>query len=369
MSRHRRGNFQTYYGRRPSRGASVLKWIIVFLLAVLVVAVGVYFLLQEGLVFDEDGVHVVLPWDREEPSQSPSLPPPVSPSVEPSPSEPVIIIEPDPEPTLRELARENLQAVEVTLTGLLAGNGEEQVIAGGGNAAVVEMKRPDGKLNYVSSVSLAISKEASASDTAVNLAIRELVEGDVYTIARVSCFKDHLLGWDTDYALLTNSGYRWTSNDDLRWTCPAQEGVQDYLVAVCVELAQIGFDEILLTDCGYPTADMGPLGWIRKGEFYPAGSLDTVLGPFLAKVKQALEPYGTALSVTAFAPELMGETHATGLTWENVMESCDHVWVDAQAVEDYVGFADAPSAPGKKLVPVSDTAGEEDTPWAIMGGT
>lgn len=345
----------------------MLKGIIIFLLAVLVVAVGVYFILQECLVFDEDGVHVVPPWENRE---SPPPSPPVSSSPDPLPSEPVIIVtpepSPEPEPTLRELARENLQAVEVTLTGLLAGNTEERVTAAGGNAAVVEMKRPDGKLNYVSSVPLAISKEASASDTAVNLAIRELVEGDVYTIARVSCFKDHLLGWDTDYALLTNSGYRWASNDDLRWTCPAGEKVQNYLVDVCVELAQIGFDEILLADCGYPTADMGPLGWIRKGDAYPAGSLDTVLGPFLAKVKAALEPYGTALSVTAFAPELMGETRSTGLTWENVLASCDHVWVDAQAVEAYEGFSALEEAPGKKLVPVAGTAGEADTPWAMV---
>lgn len=361
MSRRSHRGFQTYYGRRPSGAASFLKWIIVFLLAVLVVAVGVYFLLQERLIFDEDGVHVIPPWENRV-----TPPPPESPSPDPSPSNAVVVIEPDPEPTLRELAQENLQAVEVTLTGLLAGNAAERVIAAGGNAAMVEMKRPDGKLNYVSSVSLAISKEASASDTAVNLAIRELVEGDVYTIARVSCFRDHLLGWDTDYALLTNSGYRWTSNDDLRWTCPAGEKVQDYLADICVELAQIGFDEILLADCGYPTADMGPLGWIRKGDAYPAGSLDTVLGPFLAKLKEALEPYGTALSVTAFAPELMGESQTTGLTWENVLASCDHVWVDAQAAEEYENFSALEKAPGKKLVPMSDAAGETDAPWAMV---
>lgn len=361
MSRRRRGNFQTYYGRRPSRGTSFLKWIIVFLLAVLVVAVGVYFLLQEGLVYDKDGVHLVLPWNREEPVE-----PSTTPSPSPEPSEPVIIIEPEPEPTLRELAQENLQAVEVTLTGLLSGHAAEQVVTAGGNAALLEMKRPDGTLNYVSSVDLAVSAGASGSDTAVNLIIRDLIKEDIYTIAKVSCFRDHLLGADSAYALLTNSGYRWASDDNLRWTCPAKEGVQDYLTALCVELAQMGFDEILLTDCGYPTADMGPLGWIRKGSAYPAGELDTVLGPFLAKVKEALEPYDTRLSVTAFASELAGETRTTGLNLTNVLENCDHVWVDAEAAAERGSFADAPVPPGDKLVPMSGTAGEKDAPWAIV---
>lgn len=366
MSRRNRGNFQTYYGRRPSRGAIFLKWLIVFLLAVLVVAVGVYFLLQEGLVYDENGVHLVLPWNRDVPDEPP-VSPPVSPS--PLPSEPTVVIESPPEPTLRELAQENLQAVEVTLTGLLSGHAAEQVVTAGGNAALVEMKRPDGILNYVSSVDLAVAMGASGSDTAVNLTIRDLTGGDIYTIARVSCFRDHLLGADSAYALLTNSGYRWADNDKLRWTCPAGEAVQDYLVNLCVELAQMDFDEILLADCGYPTAEMGPLGWIRKGSAYPAGELDTVLGPFLAKVKAALEPYDVRLSVSAFASELSEETHATGLTLTNVLENCDHVWVDAQEAAEYGNFADAPLPPRKKLVPVSGTPGEADSPWAVVSGS
>ena len=363
MARRKGANYQSYYGRRSSGAVTLLKWIIVFLLAVLVVAVGVYYMLQEGLIVDDDGVHVVPPWSREDPANSPSAPPEPPPSESPSES---LVIEPEPEPTLRELARERLQAVEVSQTVLLSGRAGEQAQAAGGNAVLVEMKKDDGTLSYVSSVPLAVSLGASGSDGTVNQAIRELTEGEVYTIAQVSCFRDHLMGTEEEYALLTNSGWRWKDNDNVRWTCAANPDVQAYLTALCTELAQMGFDEILLTNCGYPTADMGNLGWIRKGAAYPAGELDTVLGPFLAQLKAALEPYDARLSVTALAPELAGETAVTGLTMANVTASCDHFWVDAEAAAAYDGFSAAPVSPGGKLVPMSAAAGAEDRPWAII---
>lgn len=361
MSNKYRGpGYQSYYGRKPSGAASALKWVIVFLLAVLVVAVGVYYLLQDGLVYDADGFHVILPWDRDA-----DEPPPSSPPVESPDDPPVLVVEPSPEPTLRELALETLQAVEISQTVLLSGRAEEQVRSVGGNAVVVEMKRDDGTLNYVSSVELAVSLGASGSDGAVNQAVRELTGGEVYTVARVSCFRDDAAGTENSYALHTNSGWRWKDTEDLRWTCAANETVQDYLIDICTELAQMGFDEILLTNCGYPISTRERIGWIKKGGDYPAGELDTVMGPFLERVKEALEPYDVRLSVEADAAELAGETAMTGLTLANVLASCDHFWVDGEAAAAYANFAGAPGDPGKKLVPVSAAAGAADAPWAL----
>lgn len=356
--------YQSYYGRR-SGAATLLKGIIVFLCATLLVVVGVYILLQEGMVVDGDGVHVIPPWkwgEEKDPSQSPSPPPsePVS-----SPSESLVIeTEPlEPDPTLRELALETLQAVEITQTGLLSGRGLDQVRNAGGNAVLVEMKRPNGTLSYISSVSLAVSMGASGSDGTVNQAVRELIEGDVYTIAKVSCFQDHLLGTSETYALLTNSGYRWSDVDGMRWTCAANTAVQDYLIDLCVELAQMGFDEILLTNCGYPTADMGNLGWIRYGDAYPAGQLETIVGPFLARMKEALSAYDVRLSVEGYVSELAGDTNFTGLTMTDAQASCDHIWTEAQAAAD-AGLAAAD--PDGKLVPMAHEAGAETDAWAVI---
>ena len=365
--RYRGPGYQSYYGRRTSGAATLLKWIIVFLLALLVVAVGVYFLMRGWLVYDGDQVRVVFPWTQGEQTG------PIEPSPSVSASEPVVVLpsdpEPTPTPTLRELAGQTLQAVELTQTGLLSGRAEEQVRTAGGNAALIQMKRDDGTLSWVSSVPLAAELNASASDSGVNQAIRELTGGEVYTIAEVSCFRDQLMGTQEKYALLTNSGWRWRDVEEVRWTCAANTEVQDYLVDLCAERAAMGFDELLLTNCGYPTGDMGNLSWIRRGDAYPRGELDTVVGRFLERVREALEPYGTRLSVKAVGSELAGETAETGLSADCVRDSCDHFWMDAAEAEAFGNFGAASGGLGKKLVPTGVAAGAADSPWAILNGT
>lgn len=359
--------YQSYCGRRSSRTGTALKWVIVFLLAVLVVAVGFYFMLQDGLIYDDDGVHVALPWKRPETGESPSVPVSVSPEpTDAAPTDTILVIEtPEPTPTLtpRDLARQTLQAVEVSPTVLLSGRAAQQVEQTGGNAALLEMKKDDGTLAYVSSVELAISQKASGSDTEVNRAIRELIEGECYTVAQVSCFRDDVFGGIDSFALLSNSGYRWRDFNGMRWSCAGKEATRKYIVDLCVELAQMGFDEILLTNCGYPPNGTGEMGWLRQDATYPWGSLDTVVGPFLAQVKTAIEPYGTALSVEALGKELAGEEQATGLTLDNVLASCDHVWLDKADAEAYAHAFTASAR--EKLVTVSAQAGGADEPWAV----
>ena len=363
--------YQSYYGRRPSGSGTVLKWIIVFLLAVLVVSVGVYFWMQNNLIYDDNGVYLPLPWKHQETSQPPASPSePVTPSpTEMPPTDSVLVIEsPSPSLTPRDLARETLHAVEVTPQALLSGSAAAQVESAGGNALLVTMKNDDGTLNYVSEVELAVSLNASGSDPAINRAIRELTQGDCYTIARVSCFRDEIMGGINDYAILSNSGYRWRDFNGIRWSCVGKSATRDYITAICAELAELGFDEILLTNCGYPPNGTGQMGWLRVDATYPWGSLDTIEGPFLAQVKAAIEPHGAVLSVEALGRELAGEERATGLTVDNVAENCAHVWMAESDALAYESVVAADGRLGKLLVPMSAQAGDEEAPWLLMLG-
>ena len=365
MSRRYRGpRYRPYHGRRSTGARAVLKWIIVFLLAVLVVATVVFLYLQNNLIYYDGGVRVVLPWSSQQAAQEST-----EPSPSPSASEPVLVTE-SPEPDAREEAEQTLHAVEVSQTALLAGSAAEQVRAAGGNAAVVTLKNDDGTLNYVSSVPLAVEAQTSSTDSNLNTALADLIQnGELYTVARVSCFRDQALpGYDSELAIHTNSGYRLEDLEKVRWSSPASQTVRDYLTALCVELAQMGFDEILLDHCGYPLASEANLGWIRQGDAYPAGSLDTILTPFLEQVKEALAPYGTKLSVIAAGSELAGETADTGLTMTNVLANCDHVWVTAEDAASYANFAGASADLSEKLVPISSARGSDEEAWAILNG-
>lgn len=363
--------YQSYSGRRPSRSGAVLKWIIVFLTAVLVVAVAIYLWMQNNLVYDDNGVYLPLPWKQQEASQPPAVSPtgPVTPSpTDAPPTDSFLVIEsPSPSLTPRDLAKETLKAVEVTPQALLDGTAAGLAENAGGNAVLVTMKNDDGTLNYVSEVELAVTLNASGSDPAVNRAIQALTRGDCYTIARVSCFRDEIMGGIAAYALLSNSGYRWRDFDGIRWSCVGKSATRDYITAICEELAELGFDEILLTNCGYPPNGTGQMGWLRVDETYPWGNLDTVEGPFLAQVREAIEPHGAVLSVEALGRELAGEERATGLTADNVAENCAHLWMDAEDALAYEPVV-AGGTLGKLLVPMSTQAGDEEESWGLMLG-
>ena len=368
MSRNE--GYGRYQGRKSSGVKSFLKGVIVALVILLLLLLAAGIFLQDYIIYTDNGVKLILPWaeDAAEDSSPPASKSPVPIIIEGDDGEDEPEDEPSESPT-PDLSGP-LHAVLVSQTSLLAGTAGEQTVLAGGNAVVVDMKNDDGTLNYVSDVRLAISAETSGSDLAVNEAVTDLTAGDLYTIARVSCFRDDLMcRRRSDLAILTSGGYLWLDHGDTRWISPIQQDVMDYLTAICVELAELGFDEILLTNAGYPGHPYDQLHWIMGGNAYPEDDLlEPVIAGFLSTVRAALEPYGVKLSVQATGTELAGETSFTGLTMNTVLTYCDRFWLSAAEAEAYANFAAAggQANPAEKLVTVSSAAGAEGDAWAIL---
>lgn len=368
----RKEGYGRYQGRRSSGATGILKGIIVFLVIVLVLLIAASIFLQDYIIYTDDGVELILPWDETAEKDE-------RPTTSKAPI-PLIIADDDKKegedgeketlPPARDLSGP-LHAVLISQTSLLAGAAEEQAILAGGNAVVLSMKNDDGTLNYVSENQLAVSAGTSGSDLAVNEAIRKLTESELYTVAEISCFRDDLMSRRrTDLAMLTRkSGYLWLDHYGVRWVSPLQQEVLDYLTDLCVELAEMGFDEILLTNAGYPGHPKDKLHVVEGGSAYPKeGGLEPVIAEFLAQVEAALEPYGVKLSVETMGTELAGETENTGLTMNNVMTYCDRFWLDVEEAEAYSNFTTTEQDlnPAERLVRVADTAGEETCAWAIL---
>ena len=290
--------YGSYRGRGGASG--VLKVIAVVLAVILILAVAAFFYLQRYLVYTDDGqVRLEVPFlskEDPEPGDTPL---------------PVVSATPSPEPTPR-VVEEALRPVALGREALYDGTAAESVMAAGGNAALFDMKGDQGDLGWVSEQELAVTIKVFEDDPAVNVAMKDAAGDDsTYRIARVSCFKDQALpDWSKEYAILTNSGYRWTDPEKVRWTSPANADVRDYLTGLCAELAGLGFDEILLDNAGYP--DRGHLEYIKRGEAYDPEALETVISGFYAQVAQALEDTGVRLAVV-WDPEpsaLTGQTQA-----------------------------------------------------------
>ena len=223
--------------------------------------------------------------------------------------------------------------ISVPLSAVLDGSAAQLVQQAGADGAVVTMKDDAGALGWQSEQPLA-SQTMDGADAASG-ALTQWLQGDVYAAARLSCFRDEALGSQMDYTLRTSSDYRWQDGAGAHWTTPSNPAVREYLIGLMTELAQMGFDEIVLEHWGYPAQSDGPLDNLKHSEDnYPAAALDPVITDFLSQAAQALEPYGTRLSLAGAADMVSGVDFTTGLTAAASNTWADRLWVSGGSREE-----------------------------------
>lgn len=305
----RRKGYRAYRGRSSGRYALKIAAVLVIVLAVLAAAAAVY--MQQYLVVTPDGVRLELPFSRqEEPDSGTEESPAVS-------DLPLVVVTPEPTGAPAD-EPEPLPVSPVSLPreALYDGSAAAQAAAAGGDCALFDMKDDEGTLAFTSAALTKYSGHSSAGGD--NEAIRSMnaAEG-LYTIARVSCFRDdYIFFYSSSYPLYANSGDRWIDSDRLHWLSPNCYDVRAYLTAVCVELAELGFDEILLDNAGYPT--QGSLQYLRKGEDYDSARFGEIVDGFYAQTAAALSQYDVTLSVVTTREALDGTDTLSGQTPENL---------------------------------------------------
>lgn len=313
--------YDSYRGR--TRAQSALTVLIVILLVVLLLAVAAFFLLQRYMVYTDDGqAHLELPFlQRETPA------PPV-----PTQDQPLVIVTPEPTetaaptPTPAPAERKAVNPVSLFRAAVTEGNAQRLVANAGGDAALLNMKANDGSLGYVSSLPQAISAGTSAAEPDLNAQLAAITGSELYTIARVSCFKDNLAPKvDGSLAVKTNSGYNWRDGEDTRWMNPTIPAVRQYVTGICAELADMGFDEILLDNSGWPTT--GHLEYIKVGEAYDPANLTPPVETFYQEVREALKDKEVLLSVSVEAAALSGTDPLSGQTADLLGRYADRVYV------------------------------------------
>lgn len=301
-----RYGYGAYRGRSPMKKFLKALLVIFLILVILCAAAAIY--LQQFLVFSSDGVRLELPFLSGETSPEPSLD-----SV--LPDDPLPTPTPEPTPTPVTVGQD---PVLMPAEALSDGSVQTLLEQAGGDCALFDMKTDDSKLKYVSSIPLIAGTDLNSHDEDLNDTILALNETeDLYTVARVSCFKDgYVFLYNDNFPIRTNSGYRWTGPDTMMWISPTNPDVQDYIVQVCVELAKLGFDEIVLDNAGYPRE--GNLHYIRLSEDYDPERFSTVIGNFYTKMASALAEYDVKLSAVTTPEAMAGEDALTGQTPENL---------------------------------------------------
>ena len=315
------------YRGRGGGHSSVLIFIIVLLAVLLIAGVVFMALMGDYITYTRDGMQIHWPWLNQESSSPPVFSDPVVIETD------NIVVTVEPAPGSAHIPRSVLAAVTVTADQLRDGTAAQAVTDAGGNALVVEMKAGTGMLAWQSQAELAASLYVNAADNGVADAIRELARnGEIYLVARVHCFRDPFLTNAWISPLMTQEDRVWYDLYGIGWSSPASQKTADYLSALCRELADMGFDEILLDDAGYPC--LGEVDTLATDDNRPEDRTVPVAA-FLRRLDGELEEKGVYLSVYAYedlTPE--GEVYS-GLSAPVLAQSAGRVWLDVAVDREY----------------------------------
>ena len=195
---------------------------------------------------------------------------------------------------------------------------------GGANALVINIKSDHGQLVYPSEIALA--KAIGARKLTTIHSLRDLVNighgQGIYMIARIVTFKDDPLSTGRpDLAIHLTNGALFKDREHLGWADPTQPEVRAYNIAIGVEAAQAGFDEVQYDYVRFPDA-------ATKMQFHgptdEASRVATITG-FLRDAHAALAPYNVFHSVDIFG-YVSWNTNDTGIgqKLDQVMQNVDY---------------------------------------------
>lgn len=334
MGGHRNSyGYSEYHGRGGGRARVVLLFIIALLAVILAAGVAFMAVMGQYLEYTEDGVKIHWPWVQE----TATLPPIASDPIEVVSDLVDVTVEPtaSPEPTPTpppEYAA--IGAVTVTTAQLRGGTAAQAVASAGGTALVVEMKGADGKLAWQSQAPLAATLGTNAGDNLTAQAVQTLSQTtELYLVARVQCFRDPVLARNWIGPLMTKGGNVWYDRVGVCWTSPANQQAVDYLSTLCQELADVGFDEILLENAGYPND--GQVSVLATSDNRPA-DLSAPVSAFLERIVGELAEKDVRLGVYASETLLPGTEALSGLTAAVLANHAGRVWLDAKvSAEQY----------------------------------
>jgi hypothetical protein len=170
------------------------------------------------------------------------------------------------------------------------------------NAVVIDVKGDRGLLSYKYDIPLARRIGAHKLPTIKDISsfIADLHRQNIYVIGRIVVFKDNLLA-DAEPRLAIinkNSGQPWIDNEHLAWVDPFQKEVWDYNIAIAIEAAKAGFDEIQFDYVRFPTD-----GRISAARYSQPNTMENrvkAIDTFLETTQKALQPYNVYFSADVF---------------------------------------------------------------------
>jgi hypothetical protein len=168
------------------------------------------------------------------------------------------------------------------------------------NAVVIDLKDSTGHVYYDTRVELARDIGAVRPILDPAKLVKDLKARGIYTIARIVVFEDPILAEARpEWAIKDRTtGQAWRTWNGLAWVNAYRQEVWNYNIALAVEAAAMGFDEIQLDYIRFPTD--GPLQKADYGVAHTAENRTAAISAFLRSAHEALLPTPAYLAADIF---------------------------------------------------------------------
>ena len=218
------------------------------------------------------------------------------------------------------------------------------------------MKNARGELLYASALQEAIDVNAVKGGSGTNAVIAALTGSEVYTIARINATHDSLYSFahmaDAGVLQLNYAGYIWYDPDSTFYLAPEKSAARQYIVSVARECAELGFDELLFDEFGYPTR--GRLNNIDESA--RTLSKSAALAQLAEELRSGTEAYGVRLSVQLDAATVLaGGNETAGQDLAALAAVFDRIYVETTA-EQLPALTAALEPYDAELVPILSEA-------------
>ncbi|MES2393155.1 MAG: putative glycoside hydrolase [Acidobacteriota bacterium] len=197
--------------------------------------------------------------------------------------------------------------------------------AGGANSLTINIKTDYGLLDYPSQIPLA--QQIGARKMTTIHSLTDLVNAGhaqgIYMIARIVTFKDTPLATaHPEYAIHLANGELFYDHSHLAWVDPWRKEVRAYDIAVAVEAAKAGFDEVQFDYVRFPDSTSK---LIVSGPTDEAGRVKAITS-FLADAHKALIPYNVFQSADIFGYDSWNNNDTgIGQHLEDIVPAVDYV--------------------------------------------
>ena len=192
------------------------------------------------------------------------------------------------------------------------------------NTFVVDIKNENGMMSY--KIDNPTVNELGANKLNTIRDVKKLLEtfkeNNIYSIARIAVFKDALLSEKKPHlGIKTKTGEAYLDKQNVLWSDPFKKEVIDYNIAIGVEAAKAGFDEIQFDYVRFPDA-------VNYVTSKPSNEISRVeaINSFLDKARDQINKEGAYVSADIFGYVLWDKGDMKiGQKLESILDHVDYL--------------------------------------------